>query len=179
MHLGDIANEEASGNGKPLDGVRVLAAEQMQALPFATQLLARLGAEVVKVEHPRHGESGRGAEPSISDPHGNRMGATFLRNNLNKRSLGLDLKHPRGRELFIELAGRFDVVGENFKAGTMDRLGLGYEALSQRWPQLIYVSVSGFGNLGDSPYRSWPACDGPRGDVWSLRLLAPATNHPG
>ena len=57
----------------------------------------------------------------------------------------------------MELAGDFDVVGENFKAGTMDRLGLGYEELSARHPSLIYVSVSGFGNTGDSPYRSWPA----------------------
>ena len=157
MHLGDIANPDAAANGKPLDGVRILAAEQMQALPFATQLLARLGAEVVKVEHPVDGESGRGALPAMADPEGRRVGATFLRNNLNKRSVGLDLKSPRGRELFIELAGHFDVVGENFKAGTMDRLGLGWEALSARWPRLIYVSVSGFGNLGDSPYRAWPA----------------------
>lgn len=157
MRLGDVANEAAVGNGKPLDGVRVLAAEQMQALPFATQLLARLGAEVIKVEHPIHGESGRGASPSIEDPQGRMMGATFLRNNLNKRSVGLDLKHPKGRDLFIELAGKVDIVGENFKAGTMDRLGLGYDVLSRRWPELIYVSVSGFGNLGDSPYRSWPA----------------------
>ena len=157
MRLGDIANEEAAGNGKPLDGVRILAAEQMQALPFATQLLARLGAEVVKVEHPVDGESGRGALPAMADPQGRRVGATFLRNNLNKRSLGLDLKSERGRELFLELAGRFDVVAENFKAGTMDRLGLGYDVLSARYPGLVYVSVSGFGNLGDSPYRSWPA----------------------
>lgn len=157
MRLGDIANPQAAPNGKPLDGVRILAAEQMQALPFATQLLARLGAEVVKVEHPTHGESGRGALPAMEDPDGRRVGATFLRNNLNKRSVGLDLKSPRGRELFMELAGGFDVVGENFKAGTMDRLGLGYRELSERHPRLIYVSVSGFGNLGDSPYRSWPA----------------------
>ncbi len=157
MLLGDVANAGAAANGKPLDGIRILAAEQMQALPFATQLLARLGAEVVKVEHPVHGESGRGALPAMEDPVGRRVGATFLRNNLNKRSLGLDLKSPRGRELFVELAGRFDVVGENFKAGTMERLGLGYETLAARHPRLIYASVSGFGNLGDSPYRSWPA----------------------
>ncbi|MEI2697170.1 MAG: CoA transferase [Microthrixaceae bacterium] len=157
MLLGDVANAGAAANGKPLDGIRILAAEQMQALPFATQLLARMGAEVVKVEHPLHGESGRGALPAMEDPQGRRVGATFLRNNLNKRSLGLDLKSPRGRELFMELAGGFDVVGENFKAGTMERLGLGYETLAARHPHLIYVSVSGFGNLGDSPYRSWPA----------------------
>jgi len=157
MQLGDIANAEAVLNGKPLDGIRILAAEQMQALPYATQLLARLGADVVKVEHPVDGESGRGALPAMDDPEGRRVGATFLRNNLNKRSVGLDLKSPRGRELFMDLAGQFDVVGENFKAGTMDRLGLGYDTLSARYPGLIYVSVSGFGNLGDSPYRAWPA----------------------
>jgi len=157
MQLGDIANAEALINGKPLDGIRILAAEQMQALPYATQLLARLGAEVVKVEHPVDGESGRGALPAMDDPEGRRVGATFLRNNLNKRSVGLDLKSPRGRELFMDLAGHFDVVGENFKAGTMDRLGLGYEDLAARHPALIYVSVSGFGERGESPYRSWPA----------------------
>ncbi len=157
MQLGDIANADALVNGKPLDGIRILAAEQMQALPFATQLLARLGAEVVKVEHPVDGESGRGALPAMDDPQGRRVGATFLRNNLNKRSVGLDLKSERGRELFMELAGHFDIVGENFKAGTMERLGLGYEALHARHPGLIFVSVSGFGDRGDSPYRSWPA----------------------
>jgi crotonobetainyl-CoA:carnitine CoA-transferase CaiB-like acyl-CoA transferase len=157
MRLGDIANADAQPFGKPLDGVRILAAEQMQALPFATQLLGRLGAEVVKVEHPVGGESGRGALPAMTDPQGRQVGATFLRNNLSKRSVGIDLKHPRGRELFVELAGRFDVVAENFKAGTMDRLGLGYDTLSAAHPRLIYVSVSGFGNTGDSPYRDWPA----------------------
>ena len=157
MHLGDIANPEAFINGKPLDGIRILAAEQMQALPYATQLLARLGADVVKVEHPIDGESGRGALPAMNDPQGRLVGATFLRNNLNKRSVGIDLKTEQGRELFLDLAGEFDVVAENFKAGTMDRLGLGYEVLAERYPKMIYVSVSGFGNLGDSPYRSWPA----------------------
>ena len=157
MQLGDIANPEAFINGKPLDGIRILAAEQMQALPYATQLLARLGAEVVKVEHPTHGESGRGALPSMRDPQGREVGATFLRNNLNKRSVGIDLKTEQGRELFLDLAGEFDVVAENFKAGTMDRLGLGYEVFAERYPKMIYVSVSGFGNLGESPYRAWPA----------------------
>ncbi len=157
MRLGDIANADATPFGKPLEGIRVLAAEQMQALPFATQLLARLGAEVVKVEHPVAGDSGRGALPAIEDPQGRRVGATFLRNNLNKRSIGIDLKHPRGRELFIALAGRFDVVGENFKAGTMDRLGIGYDVVSAAHPRVVWVSVSGFGNIGDSPYRDWPA----------------------
>ncbi|MEZ5320940.1 MAG: CaiB/BaiF CoA-transferase family protein [Microthrixaceae bacterium] len=156
MRLGELANEGATEYGRPLDGVRILAAEQMQALPFATQLLTRLGAEVVKVEHPRAGESGRASQPAMADPDGRPVGATFLRNNLNKRSVGIDLKHPRGRELFAELSGRFDVVAENFKAGTMARLGLGYDVLAERYPSLIYVSVSGFGNDG-SPYAAWPA----------------------
>ncbi|HVX18519.1 MAG TPA: CoA transferase [Acidimicrobiales bacterium] len=157
MRLGDIANAEAAPFGKPLDGVRVLAAEQMQSLPFATQLLARLGADVVKVESPKGGESGRGAVPFMEAPTGEKVGATFLRNNLGKRSVTLDLKSERGRDLFLDLAGRFDVVAENFKAGTMDRMGLGYEAVSARWPAVVYVSVSGFGNTTESPYRDWPA----------------------
>jgi crotonobetainyl-CoA:carnitine CoA-transferase CaiB-like acyl-CoA transferase len=140
---------------KPLDGVRILAAEQMQALPYATQLLARLGADVVKVEPPA-GEAGRGAQPSMLDPDGRVVGATFLRNNLNKRSLCIDLKSPEGRDLFLDLAPNFDVVAENFKAGTMHRFGLGYDAVAARRPDVIYVSISGFGASG-SPYEAWPA----------------------
>lgn len=161
MQLGDVVNHGAAAHGKPLDGIRVLAAEQMQALPFATQLLARLGADVVKVEHPGSGESGRGAYPFMTDPEGRRVGATFLRNNLGKRSVGLDLKHPDGRDLFLRLAPRFDVVCENFKAGTMDRLGLGFDDVAAAHPTVVYLSISGFGNhlasLDDSPYQAWPA----------------------
>ena len=157
MQLGDVANEGAAGFGKPLDGVRVLAAEQMQALPFATQLLARLGAEVVKVEHPVHGESGRQSTPFMVDPEGRRVGCTYLRNNLNKRSVGIDLKVPEGRELFLRLTKSFDIVAENFRGGAMDEMGLGYDAVRAVNPRAIYLSVSGFGNTTPSPYSSWPA----------------------
>ena len=157
MELGEIANPDAVKWGKPLDGIRVLAAEQMQALPYATQLLARLGAEVVKVEHPTHGESGRGAAPAMTDPQGRAVGSTYLRNNLGKRSVGLDLKSPEGQELFKALIPHFDVVAENFKPGTMARMGLGYDDLAEQFPEMIYVSISGFGNDEVSPYRSWPA----------------------
>src|SRR5438132_12571522 len=109
LKVGDVANPDAAQYGKPLDGVRVLAAEQMQALPYATQLLARLGADVVKVEPPT-GESGRASEPSMTDPAGRRVGATFLRNNLGKRSVALDLRRPEGRQLFLDLVPRFDVA---------------------------------------------------------------------
>ncbi|MFZ4518126.1 MAG: CaiB/BaiF CoA transferase family protein [Microthrixaceae bacterium] len=157
MRLGETANDDARANGKPLDGVRILSLEQMQALPFATQLLGRLGAEVVKVESPKGGDLGRGSLPAMDDPDGNRVGATFLRNNLSKRSISVDLKTPEGRDLVLRLATRFDVVAENFKAGAAGRLGLAYEDVAAVAPACIYLSVSGFGNLGDSPYRDWPA----------------------
>ena len=156
MQLGDVANEGAAGFGKPLDGVRVLALEQMQALPWATQLLGRLGADVVKVEHPKGGDSGRGSLPAMADPDGRNVGATFLRNNLNKRSICVDLKNPEGRRLVLDLAPKFDVVAENSKAGALERLGLGWEAIHEASPRTIYVSVNGFGSDG-SPYDRWPA----------------------
>jgi formyl-CoA transferase len=157
MQLGDVANPDALPLGKPLDGVRILAVEQMQALPFATQLLGRLGAEVVKVESPGGGDLGRSSTPAMSDPEGRPVGATFLRNNLGKRSICVDLKNPRGRELVLALAPRFDVFGENFKAGGADRLGIGWPDVVAAHPTVVYASVSGFGQEGGSPYRAWPA----------------------
>lgn len=141
----------------PLEGVRILAVEQMQAVPFGTQLLARLGAEVVKVEHPTRGESGRSSAPTIVDTDGSEQGATFLRNNLSKRSLGIDLKKPEGAALLKRLVPHYDVIVENFKPGTMERLGIGYETLSEIHPGLVYVAVSGFGSLRETPYGDWPA----------------------
>lgn len=141
----------------PLAGIRILALEQMQALPYATQLLGRLGAEVVKIESPAGGDQGRGSLPAMTDPHGRRVGATFLRNNLEKRSICIDLKHPRGRELVLQLAARFDVFAENFKSGTAARLGLDYEAIRRVHPACIYLSISGFGNTVPTPYAQWPA----------------------
>ena len=157
MKLGEIIGADRGDGSKPLDGLRILAIEQMQALPFATQLLTHLGAEVVKVEHPIHGDSGRGSLPAVHDTDGRQAGATFLRNSLSKRSLAIDLKHPEGVALIKRLAKKFDVVAENFKPGTMKRLGLGYEDLSVDDTRLIYLSVSGFGNLSESPYAPWPA----------------------
>jgi len=157
MRIGEIRHPERSQWGKPLEGVRVLAVEQMQALPYATQLMAHLGAEVVKVEHPGRGDTGRASRPALTGKDGRAVGATFLRNNLSKRSIGIDLKTEPGCRLFQRLVPRFDVVAENMRAGAMERLGLGYEALSKLHPKLVYVSISGFGNLTDSPYADWPA----------------------
>ena len=157
MKVGEIIGEQWLAEGKPLEGVRILAVEQMQALPFATQLLAQMGAEVVKVERPIHGESARGSQPPVHDVDGHDVGPTYLRNNLSKKSITVDLKNPAGIDLIKRLVPSFDVLGENFKAGTMERLGLSYEQLSKVHPGLIYVSVSGFGNLRPSAYQSWGA----------------------
>ncbi len=157
MRVGDVAGPELQGFGKPLDGVRILAIEQQQALPYATQLLARFGAEVVKVEHPDRGETGRQTLPMMRDPYGRPVGCTFLRNNLGKRSISIDLKSPRGRDLILRMAPRFDVVAENFRSGTMARFGLGYDDVAAVHPLVVYLSVSGFGNTTPTPYASWSA----------------------
>jgi formyl-CoA transferase len=157
LRVGDVVGAERSGFGKPLDGIRVLAIEQQQALPYATQLLARFGADVVKVEHPEGGETGRQTLPTMLDPAGRPVGCTYLRNNLGKRSISVDLKSAEGRRLILRLAPRFDVVAENFRSGTMARFGLGYEDVAAVHPLVVYLSVSGFGNTGPTPYATWSA----------------------
>ena len=157
MELGAITNPDAVKYGKPLDGVRILALEQMQALPYATQLLARMGAEVVKVESVKGGDLGRGSQPGITDPDGRFVGATYLRNNLDKKSICVDLKSTEGRQIILDLAPRFDIVAENFKGGALARMGLGYDDIAAVHPTVIYLSVSGFGNTAPTPYDGWPA----------------------
>lgn len=152
-----MTNPEAAGNGKPLDGVRILAIEQMQSLPYATQLMARMGADVVKIEHATRGDLGRGSTPAVVDENGQPMGATFIRNNLSKRSVGLDLKDHRARRLVERLVPRFDVFAENLRPGAIEGMGLGYEEVARIDRAVVYLSVSGFGHLAESPYREWPA----------------------
>src|SRR3954454_22185883 len=97
----------------------------------------------------------------MTDPDGRTIGATYLRNNLDKTSVGIVLKAPEGRELFLSLVPRFDIVAENFKAGTMDRMGLGYDDVAAVNPRGVYLSISGFGNglpgREATLYKSWPA----------------------
>ena len=156
MRIDETRNADR-GARRPLDGIRILALEQMQALPYATQLLGHLGAEIVKIEHPETGDTARFGMPWIDEPDGRRAGATFLRNNLSKRSLAIDLKSEKGRELVKRLVPRFDVVCENFTPGTTARLGLDYAALRPLHPRLVYCAVSGFGQLDDTPYEGFPA----------------------
>ena len=132
-----------------------MAFEQMLSMPYATQLLALLGADVVKVE-PLRGEGGRQGQPSIT-VDGDVLGATFMRGNLSKRSIAIDLKKSEGHDLALRLVRNFDVVTENMRPGVLDSLGLGYEQLRAVKADVILVSLTGFGNYGDSPYRSWPA----------------------
>jgi crotonobetainyl-CoA:carnitine CoA-transferase CaiB-like acyl-CoA transferase len=149
----------ATGGGPvpPLAGVRVLALEQYQSLPFATNILARLGAEVIKVELPPAGEMSRVSTPGLTDVTGRYHSGTFLRNNHNKRSLAIDWRTPKGSALVKRAAARCDVFAENFRPGALGKYGLSYEQLAEAAPRLIYASISGFGQDPGTPYFSRPA----------------------
>jgi formyl-CoA transferase len=136
----------------PLDGVRVLEATTTWAGPMCGCLLADFGADVIKVELPG-GEMARRAPPFLpgTDPPVSFMHATV---NRNKRSLTLDLRRPAGRDVFLRLAARSDVVVENFRPGVLDGYGLGYEHVRAVRPDVVYVSISGFGQWGPDADRA-------------------------
>ncbi|MBM4261649.1 MAG: CoA transferase [Deltaproteobacteria bacterium] len=142
-------------NSKPtraLEGVKILAFEQVLSGPFATCLLADMGAEVIKVERPGVGDVIRGWDSVVK---GLSSGYVWL--NRNKRSLTVDVKHEKGREILRRLAQKSDVFFENYAPGVAGRLGLGYEKLNELNPRLIYCSLSGYGQ--DGPYRDVKAYD--------------------
>lgn len=130
---------------KPLDGVRVLDFSHALAGPYCTLLLADYGADVCKLE-AREGDMARGWGP----PFAGGISSVFLGLNRGKRGISLDLKQPEGRELCLRLIDRMDVLIENFRPGSMDRLGLGYQAIHERNPRLVYCSISGYGQAGPS-----------------------------
>jgi crotonobetainyl-CoA:carnitine CoA-transferase CaiB-like acyl-CoA transferase len=134
---------------RPLDGTRVVEAATLFAAPLAGMLLADFGAEVVKLEHPRRPDPARGHGPSKDG-----VGLWFKTLARNKRLVTLDLSKPEGSDLFRRLAERSDVVLENFRPGTMERWGLGWEELSAVNPRLVLARVSGFGQTG--PYARRP-----------------------
>lgn len=142
-------------SARPLDGITVLDLSRVLAGPYCTMYLADMGARVIKVEHPVRGDDTRGYGP----PFVGGESCYFMSINRGKKSLAVDLKHPRGLALVQNIAQRSDVVVENFRPGTADRLGLGYEALSAENAGLIYVSISGFGQRGDPEYCSRPGYD--------------------
>lgn len=142
----------------PLNGVRVLDLSRVLAGPWATQLLADLGADVVKVERPGEGDDTRGwGPPWVEAPDGEREAAYFLCANRGKRSVAVDVAQPDGARLVASLAASSDVLVENFKVGGLAKYGLDYETLSRANPRLIYCSITGFGL--DGPYASRPGYD--------------------
>ncbi len=143
----------------PLAGLRVLDLSRILAGPTCTQLLADLGAEVIKIERPGSGDDTRGWGPPFL-PHpdgGDGESAYFLCANRGKKSVALDLARPEGQELVRGLAGLSDIVVENFKPGDLDRRGLGWTALSALYPRLVWCSISGFGATG--PMSDRPGYD--------------------
>ena len=133
-----------------LEGTKILELASYVTGPFAAMLLADLGASVIKVEAPGQGDPFRGWGKAGYSP-------TFCSMNRNKRSLTLNLQAPEGRAVFLRLAGDADVVIENMRAGVVDRLGIGYEAVRGVNPRIVYCSISGFGQ--DGPYRDRPGYD--------------------
>ena len=139
--------------GKALDGVRIIDLTQFEAGTSCTQLLAWLGADVIKVEEPTHGDPGRF---SNSDIPGVDSGY-FLNLNSNKRSVALDLKQAKGKDIFFELVRQADIVAENLAPGTLERLGLGYDVLSEVNPKIVLARIKGFGTYG--PYADYKSFD--------------------
>jgi CoA:oxalate CoA-transferase len=136
----------------PLAGLLVVDLTRVLAGPFATMMMADLGARVVKVERPGRGDDSRAYGPFVDG-----RSTYFARVNRGKESVALDLRDPADRAVLLALAARADVLVENFRPGVMDRLGLGADALTAAHPRLVYASVSGFGQTG--PWRERPAYD--------------------
>ena len=157
----------------PLDGIRVLDLTRILSGPFATMLMADLGADVIKIEQPVTGDPARGNGPFLSARPASEDGARrpaeaegqaedaysayFMSINRGKRSVAIDLGKARGRDLLLDMAEHTDVLIENFRPGTMARFGLDYETLRARNPALVVASISGFGQSG--PYAHRPALD--------------------
>src|SRR5579862_9034850 len=131
---------------RPLDGIRVLDFSHALAGPYCTLLLSDYGADIYKLEAAQQGDMGRGWGP----PFTSGVSSFFLGLNRGKRGISIDLKQPEGLELCLRLIDRMDVLMENFRPGAMERLGLGYEAVHQRNPRLVYCSISGYGQNGPS-----------------------------
>lgn len=152
-----------------LEGLRILDLTRVLAGPYATMILADLGAEVIKLEMPGTGDDSRAFPPHI-----NGESAYFMSLNRNKQSMTLNLKSKMGTEIFLKLAMKVDVIIENFRPGTMERLGLGYDLLKQINPRLIYAAASGFGHSG--PYSQRPAYDA---IVQAMGGIMSITGQPG
>ncbi len=137
---------------RPLEGITVVALEQVIAGPFATRQLAELGARVIKIERPQGGDPARGYDQTVKG-----LSSHFAWVNRSKESLALDVKHPQAREILARLIGKADVFLHNLAPGAVERLGLGSQELRSRFPRLIWCGISGYGPAG--PYASKKAYD--------------------
>jgi crotonobetainyl-CoA:carnitine CoA-transferase CaiB-like acyl-CoA transferase len=135
---------------KPLEGVTILDLSRVLACPFASMVLAELGAEVIKVEQPGSGDETRGFEPFAEGPDGARVSGYYMSCNRAKRSITVNMRHAEGRAIIRGLAAQADVLVENFPAGTLKRRELDWPALREVNPRLVYLSCTGFGQTG--PY---------------------------
>jgi len=161
-----------TADAAPLDGVTIVDFTRVLSGPYCTMLLADMGARVIKVEQPGRGDDTRAWGP----PFVKGESAYFLSINRNKESLTLDLKHPGARGVLDNLLARADVLVENFRPGTMERLGLGYDAIAPRYPRLVYCSISGFGQTG--PRREEPGYDAVMQGEGGLMSITGAPDGP-
>jgi CoA:oxalate CoA-transferase len=149
----------------PLSDILVIDLTRVLAGPYCALLLAELGARVIKVEPPKKGDDSRSIGPFVKMPSGGTKSGYFI---------ALDLKAEGDRKIFEALLARADVVLENYRGGTMEKLGYGYDALKDKYPNLIYAAVSGFGHTG--PYAKRPAYDMV---VQAMGGIMSLTGHPG
>jgi crotonobetainyl-CoA:carnitine CoA-transferase CaiB-like acyl-CoA transferase len=162
-----------SAEPAPLDGLTVLDFTRVLSGPYCTMLLADMGARVIKIEQPGRGDDTRGWGP----PFLNGESAYFLSINRNKESLTLDLKHESAGRVLDPLLQKADVLVENFRPGTMERLDLGYESIARRYPRLVYCSISGFGQTG--PRRAEPGYDAViQGEAGLMSITGAADGPP-
>lgn len=158
----------------PFSGILVIDLTRVLAGPYCALLMAELGARVIKVEPPRAGDDSRHIGPFVKTKSGGTKSGYFMSINRGKESIALDLKADGDRKIFEALLARADVVIENYRGGTMEKLGYGWETLKAKYPRLIYAAVSGFGHTG--PYSKRPAYDMVAQAMGGIMSL---TGHPG
>ncbi len=161
------------GSG-PFTGILVVDLTRVLAGPYCAMMLGELGARIIKIEPPGKGDDSRHYGPYLTAPSGKVKSGYFISVNRGKQSIALDLKSDADRKVFEALLSKADVLIENYRGGTMEKLGYGYDSLKDKYPKLIYAAVSGFGHTG--PYAKRPAYDmiaQAMGGVMSL------TGHPG
>jgi len=158
----------------PFSGIVVVDLTRVLAGPYCALLMAELGARVIKVEEPGIGDASRAIGPFIKTKSGKVKSGYFMSVNRGKESIALDLKNENGRKIFDALLSRADVLLENYRGGTMEKLGFGWDVLHEKYPRLIYAAVSGFGHTG--PYAHRPAYDMVAQAMGGIMSL---TGHPG